>query len=136
MNDVLLAKAETIQRCVRRARDIYGRAGTGFAADLDAQDAAILNILRACETAIDLANHIVRKKRLGIPKSSADGFRLLTWDGILSSELAHNLARMVGFRNIAVHEYREIDLDIVKSIIAKDLDDLVTFSRLALTGLG
>ena len=36
---------------------------------------------------------------------------------------------MVGFRNLAVHQYRELDLDIVESVIRKNLDDLLEFAQ-------
>lgn len=39
---------------------------------------------------------------------------------------------MVGFRNIAVHDYQAVNLDIVKVIIEKHIDDLKEFIRMAL----
>lgn len=44
-------------------------------------------------------------------------------------ELSQRLQNMIGFRNIAVHQYRKLDLSIVESIIRKDLDDLLTFAE-------
>jgi uncharacterized protein YutE (UPF0331/DUF86 family) len=34
---------------------------------------------------------------------------------------------MVGFRNIAVHQYRELDYEIVTTVIERGLDDVVHF---------
>lgn len=106
MSDVQLAKVATIQRCVSRARQEFAEAGTGFGSDLTRQDAAVLNIMRACETAIDLANLLIRERKLGIPSSNRDSFRLLVEGGVIPSGLAASLQRMVGFRNVAVHRYR------------------------------
>lgn len=39
---------------------------------------------------------------------------------------------MVGFRNLAVHDYQELNLDIVLSIIRSNLADLEEFARLAI----
>lgn len=36
---------------------------------------------------------------------------------------------MVGFRNIAVHQYRELDMDIVEAVITRRLDDLLEFAQ-------
>jgi uncharacterized protein YutE (UPF0331/DUF86 family) len=36
--------------------------------------------------------------------------------------------RMVGFRNVAIHDYRRLDLDIVKSIVTSRLDDFLAFT--------
>jgi hypothetical protein len=57
MNDVIINKIESIQRCIKRAREEYEKAGKSFYEDYTRQDAAILNITRACEQTIDLANH-------------------------------------------------------------------------------
>jgi uncharacterized protein YutE (UPF0331/DUF86 family) len=123
-----LSKAASIQRAVRRARDEFSAAGTDFANDLTRQDAAVLNVLRACETAIDLAQSLVRERALGVPASSRDVFRLLAEAGYVPPELAGRLQRMVGFRNVAVHGYRDPDPGILASVISCGLDDLVEFS--------
>jgi len=129
MNDVLLAKVASIQRCVARARLEFDAAGAGFAQDLTRQDAAVLNVLRACETAIDLANVIIRERQLGIPPSNRDSFRLLAEAGVITADLSLRLQRMVGFRNVAVHRYRELDIAILAAVITRDLGDLLDFSE-------
>lgn len=48
----------------------------------------ILNIQRACEASIDMAMHVVSKRKLGIPKTSRDAFQLLLEHEILAAELA------------------------------------------------
>ncbi len=65
MNDTVALKITSLQRCVARARSAYRHAGAQFRSSFDQQDAAILNILRACETAIDLANMLIRSRHLG-----------------------------------------------------------------------
>ncbi len=131
MSSVTLSKVASIQRAVKRAREEFSAAGPGFASDLTRQDAAVLNVLRACETAIDLAQSLVRERALGVPASNRDVFRLLAEAGLLSPELAGRLQRMVGFRNVAVHRYRDLDSGILASVIARDLDDLLEFSEVA-----
>ena len=71
VDDVLLNKAAIIERCVRRAREEHQAAGANFATDYTRQDAAILNLQRACEAALDIANHLTRVHKLGIPQSAA-----------------------------------------------------------------
>ena len=131
MSDIHLAKVASIQRSVQRAREEFAAAGNRFAQDLTRQDAAVLNILRACETAIDLANLLVREGQLGVPQSARDGFRLLADASVIPRELATQLQKMVGFRNVAVHRYRDLDLAMLASIIERDLNDLLRFSTLA-----
>jgi uncharacterized protein YutE (UPF0331/DUF86 family) len=128
MNDTLVQKIQSIQRCIQRARNIYGESGEHFLVDdYDAQDAAMLNIIRACEQAIDLANYLIKRHKLGIPASSAESFTLLAQQGLISQHHAKNLSNMVGFRNLAVHEYQRIDYTIVVYILEEGLEDLIRF---------
>jgi len=129
MNDVVLNKAASIQRSTQRAKEEYQMAAGKFAEDFTRQDAAILNIIRACETALDLANLIIRAKKLGIANTSRESFSLLVEGKIISKELGLQLEKIVAFRNIAAHEYIKLNIDVVESIIQNNLDDLVAFSK-------
>ena len=81
VDDVLINKAATIERCVQRAREEYEKEPSSFGVDHTRQDAAILNIQRACEAALDMGQHIIRRERLGVPQSSRDVFALLERGG-------------------------------------------------------
>ncbi len=127
-DDVLLNKAATIERSVARAREEYQHDPASFSSNYSRQDAAILNIQRACEAALDMGQHLIRRDRLGVPQSSRDVFELLARAGRISPELASQLKRMVGFRNIAVHDYTALQLPIVEAIISERLDDFLHYS--------
>ncbi|MNN61017.1 hypothetical protein D3C81_1762310 [compost metagenome] len=96
--------------------------------DYTKQDSIILNIQRACEAAIDLAMHIVSEKKLGIPQNSRDAFEVLYANNLINESLMSDLKAMVGFRNIAVHDYQSINLSIVEMIIKNHLDDFKKFT--------
>lgn len=128
MDDVALNKSATIERCLARVREEYGD-GTGLESDQRRQDALVLNLLRACETTIDLAMHAVRRASLGIPQSSRDAFALLAEDGRIASDLAEELQRTVGFRNIAIHRYQDLDPDVLHAIVREKLEVFETFVR-------
>lgn len=129
-NSVLLSKAVIIERAVKRAKEEYTNAGANFAQDFTRQDAAILNIQRACEAAIDMGQNFVRANKLGLAQSARDVFTLLAEHKIIQPKLANTLQNMVGFRNSAVHEYQKILLPIVETIITQHLDELLEFSSL------
>ena len=135
MDDVVLGKAEIIERCVRRVREVHGGDPVAFRGDLTRQESVLLNLQRACEAAIDLAMHLVRVDRLGLPKASREAFDLLERAGALPAALAEALRGMVGFRNVALHDYRKLDLDVVEAIVARHLDDLLAFARIAVRTL-
>jgi uncharacterized protein YutE (UPF0331/DUF86 family) len=131
MDDVVLNKASVIERCIKRAREEHAALGGDLTADVTRQDALVLNLLRACEATIDLAMHLVRIHQLGLPQETREAFELLARAGRLDPTLGERLKRMVGFRNVAVHDYQALSLAIVDAIVRTGLDDLLTFSAAA-----
>ena len=128
VDDVLVNKAASIERCVARVREEYEKDADTFAFDFTRQDAAILNIQRACEAALDMGQHLIRREGLGVPQSARDVFELLHRGGWLEASLLPVMKNMVGFRNIAVHEYQTLQLPIMVAIIMQHLGDFVLFS--------
>ena len=127
-DDVILNKAASIERCLQRVQEEYANDKLNLIANQTKQDAIILNLQRACETAIDLAMYVVSQRKLGVPQDSRDAFTLLQTAGLIPAELATRMQHMVGFRNVAVHEYTRLNLDVVHVIITRQLDDFRTFS--------
>lgn len=95
-------------------------------------DDVLLNLQRACESSIDAAMHLVRIHRLGVPQETREAFDLLERAGHLDPSLATRLRKMVGFRNVAVHDYQKLNLDVVRAILVERLDDFLEFTRLLL----
>jgi uncharacterized protein YutE (UPF0331/DUF86 family) len=129
MNDIVINKVQSIQRCIERAKEEYSLAGDNFCNDYSRQDAAILNITRACEQAIDLANHVIKRYKLGIPTSSAESFELLARKNIIPMDTERKMKNMVGFRNTAIHQYQGLNLEIIKAVIISGLGDLLDFTQ-------
>lgn len=130
-DDVIVGKAAIIERCSARAREELA-ASADFANDYTRQDAAILNVERACDAAIDIADRVIRLRGLGAPISARDSFAKLVEAGVIAQDLAERLGRMVGFRNMAVHQYQKLDIAIVRAVIEKNLGDLLELSAIAL----
>ena len=107
LNDIILNKITTIERCVNRIHEVY-EGNPENLSDFTKQDSIILNILRACEASIDLAMHIVSERKLGVPKASREAFKILQEADIIEEGLAKTLMNMVGFSNIAVHDYQAL----------------------------
>ena len=126
MDEILINKQTTINRCIKRIREDYQ---DDFRENFTRQDSVILNIERACQTAIDMGNRIVKLKQLGLPQSNRDTFIKLEKNRIISPELSSKMQAMAGFRNLAVHDYGSINLDIVVSIVENNLDDLKKFAE-------
>lgn len=131
-DDVLINKSATVERCVARAREEYAHDPASFATDFTRQDAAILNVQRACEAVLDMGQHIVRREGLGVPQSARDVLELMERGHWIDAELAEALKRMVAFRNIAVHDYQNLILPILVNVITGHLDEFLTFTRIVL----
>lgn len=126
---ITVRKLAALERCVARAREEHKLAGGNFRNDFTRQDAAVLNVTRAYEAAIDLANIAIRKHSLGVPGEARESFELLERGGFITPDVSGRLQRMVGFRNIAVHQYLDLDLDIVESVIREGMDDLLALGE-------
>jgi uncharacterized protein YutE (UPF0331/DUF86 family) len=127
-DDVVLNKAAIVERCLARVREVHAGDDENLLKDPTRQDSIILNLQRACEASIDLAMHLVRTRRLGLPQESREAFELLEQAGLLPSEVARAMRAMVGFRNVAVHSYRELDLAIVRAIVRERLSDFEAYT--------
>lgn len=127
-NDVILNKINIIERCIRRIHEEYGN-NPAHLKNFTKQDSVVLNLQRACEASIDLAMHIVAEKKLGLPQNSRDAFTLLEQENILPTSLSNKMKAMVGFRNIAVHDYQEINLEILQKILENHLVDFLHFTK-------
>ena len=69
MSDVLIGKQQSLERCLLRVHQAWAQPSTlPFEEDYDKQDIIVLNLQRACEQAIDMANHVVNVKKLGWPR--------------------------------------------------------------------
>jgi uncharacterized protein YutE (UPF0331/DUF86 family) len=130
MDEVLLGKAAIIERCLKRIDEEYRGHEDELSTNYTRQDAIVLNLQRACEASIDAAMHLVRIHRLGIPTESRQAFDFLVKAGRLDETLGRKLSAMVGFRNIAVHNYQDIDVDILRRILVERQGDLKVFAAL------
>lgn len=111
MNDLVLHKKASIERCLAQIRAYYALPSEQpFASDSLKQDAIAINLQRACEQSIDLANHTIRIKKLGLPAHSRDSFHILAQHHVIPASLAMMLERMVGFSNILEHQYQQLDI--------------------------
>lgn len=87
------------------------------------------NLQTAIQAAIDIATLILGERKLGEPDSTRSMFRLLAHDGWVTNEQADVWRRIVGFRNIVVHRYLDVDPAIVRAVLVTNLDDFGRFVR-------
>lgn len=128
---VVLNKFERIEKCINRINEEY-EGNSDNLKDYRKMDMIVLNLQRACEAVLDLAMYVVSTRKLGLPQNKREAFVLLEENKIIDSAMSKKMQGMVGFRNIAVHDYKEIDEDILKDVIENHLTDLLDFARIIL----
>lgn len=126
--DIILDKCEKIKKYIMRIKEEYNNNPENLN-NFTKQDSIILNLQRMCEADIDIATHIVRIKKLGVPQTSKECFVYLERENIINKELSTKLQGMVGFRNIAVHDYQTLDMEILRKIIENNLEDSLELIR-------
>ena len=133
--DVVLAKVNAIQKCLKRIARVTGLKPDRLE-DQDVQDIFVLNLQRVIQSAIDLATHIIATEGLGLSDTVRGNFELLEKAKIVKKNLSRKMQAMVGFRNIAIHDYQSLDVDVLKSILKKHLSDLEEFYTTILNHFG
>jgi uncharacterized protein YutE (UPF0331/DUF86 family) len=125
--DLVAKKLAFVETCVRELRTL----ARPDLIETDVREERFVEhtLQLAVQAILDVASHIVSDDRLGEPKTNYDLFDLLRAAGWIDDELRTVLRRMAGFRNLVVHGYMAVDLAIVKTILERHLDDLLTFVR-------
>ncbi len=109
VDNVLLNKAQIVERCLKRIQEEYAGHENELESNFTKQDSIILNLQRACEASLDMAQRILRIKNLGLPQNYREAFVLLENAGLMPLELSLRMQKMVGVRNIAIHAYQDIE---------------------------
>lgn len=127
VDDILINKIAIIQNCLKRIREEYLGHENELEHNFSKQDSIVLNLQRVCEASIDLGMRVIKLRKLDVPQQSRDVFVILEKHLLISSETCKQMQSMVGFRNIAVHDYQKLNLAIVHSILKNHLIDFQNF---------
>jgi len=126
---VIDEKLESLRRCLGRIREKCPDNAEALKDDIDLQDIISVNLTRAVQLSVDIAAHLLTATDQPPPDSMGESFDRLVSAGLISRPLADHIKSAVGFRNIAVHSYRQIDWGIVFAIATEHLDDFEEFAR-------
>lgn len=126
--EVIEQKLESLRRCLRRVADKCPPDPEVLTRDIDLQDIVTLNLTRAVQLCVDIGAHIIAGMEVPPPDTMGLTFDALAHAGVIHENLAGRLKKAVGFRNIAVHNYDEIDWAIVHAIVHRHLGDFTDFA--------
>ncbi len=124
---IVATKTDSILRCIERIRSRLPATLDDFLHDLDAQDVVILNLTRCVQLSVDIAMHICATSTDKLPQTMGQTFDVLLEMNIIDQEIMTKMKKSVGFRNIAVHNYDEIDLKLTYEIASDHLNDFIRF---------
>lgn len=127
-SNVVLAKLDNLQRCVHRIEQKFPSDLKELQADLDIQDIVSLNLQRAIQSCVDACSVILSWSEDQTPDSMAQSFELLQRSEILSKNVADNMIKAVGLRNLLVHEYESVDWKIIYHVVQNNLKDFRQFA--------
>jgi uncharacterized protein YutE (UPF0331/DUF86 family) len=123
--DLVAEKLAIIETCVQELRTLAHPAE--IVRDVREARFVLHTLQIAIQAALDVASHIVSDERLGEPETNRELFDRLARGGWLSADLAASLGPMAGFRNLIVHGYGSVNLEVVKDIVEHRLADLLAF---------
>ena len=125
--EVVYAKIETIRHCLLRIEEKTPKSAFNLMESYDLQDIIAINLERAVQGCVDIATHIIANSECGVPDSMGRAFLMLEELNYIDHHLSESMIASVGFRNIVVHAYREIDWNIVFTIITEHVTDFKQF---------
>mgnify|MGYP006311312065 CR=1 FL=1 len=127
--DVRNEKLESLRRCVLRVEERRAESVEQLEGDPDRQDILALNLTRAVQICVDLAVHVVSRTHQAVPSTMGEAFTELASLGVIDDDLAARMRAAVGFRNVAVHAYEQLDWAIVHAVSHEGLNDVRRFAR-------
>jgi len=126
--EVIEQKIESLRRCLQRISEKCPSDPDKLIQDPDLQDIVTLNLTRAIQLCVDLGAHLIADLNVPPPNTMGQTFDALTLASVIPERLGQQLKRAVGFRNIAVHHYEEIDWTIVHRIAQHHLREFTEFA--------
>jgi uncharacterized protein YutE (UPF0331/DUF86 family) len=125
---VIGAKLEALRHCVQRVAEKAPATAAELANDEDSQDIIALNLTRAVQVCVDIAAHAISEANFSPPGTMAEAFDTLCQMKLIDASLAERMKKAVGFGNVAVHSYQDIDWAVVDAICKNHLDDFRAFA--------
>jgi uncharacterized protein YutE (UPF0331/DUF86 family) len=128
-SSLISQKLESLRRCLLRVKTRCPATHEALSADVDAQDVVVLNLSRAIQLCTDIALHMLASSEQPMPQTMGQAFEALAALSVISTEQGENMRKAVGFRNLAVHSYDQIDWQIVHAIATTHLADFDDFAK-------
>lgn len=134
--EVVEQKLESLRRCLQRVADKCPPDPETLEREPDLQDIIVLNLSRAVQLCVDIGAHLIADMELPPPDTMGQVFESLAGSGVIHQNLATQLKKAVGFRNVAVHNYKEIDWTVVHAIARHHLGGFTDYAKSIVSYIG
>jgi uncharacterized protein YutE (UPF0331/DUF86 family) len=127
--EVIRKRLQKLEEYLSILERIRGYSHEVFLADPEHYGSAERFLQLGIEAALNMATHVIAELELGVVNQGRDIPRLFREHGYINEALEARWIQMIGFRNILVHDYLDVDRDIVYQALQHDLDDLRLLSK-------
>jgi len=119
--NVVAARLKRLQQYLQTLREVQKFDLQRFKNDPFIHGTAERNLHLAIECLLDIGNHIIADRGYHKPDTYAEIIEVLAKEGVVPQGLCQNMAGMAAFRNVLVHDYVNLDLDVVYQVIQGQL---------------
>lgn len=126
--DIIMRKLDSLARCVGRIEEKRPDTLEQLINDIDLQDILSINLERAVQVAVDIGAHLIAEMSVPPPKTMGEVFSILSDEKLIPEDTALALRKAVGFRNLSVHAYDQVDWERVFDIVHKRTNDFRTYA--------
>ncbi len=122
-------KLQLLEEYITDVKKLRGKPEAAFVPRSDTEILAERHIEKACQTVLDIANHIIAEEGLGAPTMYRELGPILAQHRIVTRNVAKKMEEIAKFRNRLVHQYATLDPKTIFRIVHHDIDDLVIFAQ-------
>ena len=126
--DIIMRKLDSLARCVKRIEEKRPATLDQLIDDVDIQDILSINLERAVQVSVDIGAHLIAGLSVPPPKTMGEVFSILSDEKLIPEDTGIALRNAVGFRNLSVHAYDQVDWERVFDIVH---DHLCNFRKFA-----
>ncbi len=127
--EVIRRRLQKLDGYLEILRELQRYSCEAFLADPERYGSTERFLQLAIETLIDMGNHVIAQSAMGSVDSYRDIPALFAQHGYIDQATMEKWIKMIGFRNVLVHEYVELDRETVYRVLQHDLEDIAELRR-------
>lgn len=129
VNEVIAKRLRALDQYVRELKAVQDITWKEFLDNIFVRKYVERTLHTAIEACLDIGRHLIAEEGFRFPDTNVDVFIVLKEEGVIPEKLFPILKDMVGFRNVLVHEYIDLDPSVVYGVLKKHLGDFEEFAR-------